>query len=57
MKATSKQIEKLNARFENGKTFTCPSCKSNGGQHPHIENPGEDYTQIYCSYCREFINL
>ena len=35
----------------------CPQCFSNGGQYLSIENPGEDWTQTYCAYCREYINL
>jgi|SaaInlV_165m_DNA_2_1040747.scaffolds.fasta_scaffold323312_1 hypothetical protein len=37
--------------------FTCPQCKSTGGQHLHIENVGDSWTQTWCCYCSEFINL
>ena len=53
---TKKQVEELESCYKYS-SFVCPSCKSDGGQDPHIENPGEDYTQIYCTYCREYINL
>lgn len=29
---------------------TCPKCKTNSSQYLEIENPGEDKTQVYCSY-------
>ena len=53
---TKQQLEELESCYT-GLSFACPSCKSNGGQHPHIENPGETYTQIYCVYCREYVEL
>ena len=37
--------------------FTCPQCKSTGGQHLQIENVGDSWTQTWCCYCSEFINL
>lgn len=36
---------------------TCPKCKSEGGQYLEIENKGESWTQTYCCYCREYLNL
>ena len=36
---------------------TCPQCKEEGGQHLQIENAGDSWTQIYCCYCREYLNL
>ncbi len=36
---------------------TCPQCKSEGGQHLKIENPGDSWIQIWCCYCREYLNL
>ena len=35
----------------------CPQCHSEGGQYMMVENPGEDWTQVHCAYCREYINL
>ena len=35
----------------------CPSCKSKGGQLLNIENPGESWTQVWCSYGCGFLNL
>jgi len=36
---------------------TCPQCKSEGGQYLDIENKGESWTQTYCGYCKEYLNL
>lgn len=55
-KPTEKQIQELESCYD-GLIFLCPSCKSSGGQKPNIENPGEEYTQIYCAYCEGYINI
>jgi len=36
---------------------TCPQCSSEGGQHLKVENAGDSWTQTYCCYCREYLNL
>tara|TARA_R110000824_G_scaffold201352_1_gene385351 strand:+ start:389 stop:583 length:195 start_codon:yes stop_codon:yes gene_type:complete len=54
-KATKHQKAVFDKVTDDG--HTCPKCYSEGGQYLQIENKGESWTQIRCSYCREYINL
>jgi hypothetical protein len=52
---TEKQIAVWEETTDGGNE--CPNCASHGGQHLEITNPGEDWTQTHCAYCRAYINL
>lgn len=53
---TDEQEKVLNTFYTNG-GWKYPCCKSEVGYSPNIENPGENKTQIYCVYCRQYIFL
>lgn len=53
---TDKQKEDIEKCYING-GWTYPCCKSEVAYEANIENPGENWTQIYCPYCSSYLEI
>ena len=58
MTPTKEQMNIIKSHVNKSGNFVCPSCQSETNQYmTTIENPSEDWTQVYCPYGCGYIEL